>query len=457
MKTRLAKHAVLFGLAAAISLATVVPALAQDESKAPRTKPVAAAGETVETEASIPAYAWYWRDQQQEKITNPTDGTDIATVELKNPYCPDTAPVGSPPEEVCQSGRLPVEVRAGDYGRPHKISAVNFDLSAVPPGSEILKFEVKLYEATDEQSRSTQYNLDGKRILACEVSGVFGEGEARLYKERPNYECKKDDASALRDSDTVGKGDNETEFFHWTLDLTQQAQEWMKKQVFFTSVMLQPKEPRDPAPEDQAWQVVFAGPLEKKHGIETKLVYESSGLALPPPPPPPSDDDYGDVGDDFDGGGTTFDGGSGSTTTTTTTTGDPGTASAPASDQAPAAESEAQVAEPAPAEGDETDLAGDEKSVPAGLPLYVWLAILGGMIGFSLVRSIVLEKSNGIRPDGVLAQIQRLNAQRRGGALAHASESSSPFAAVAAGLGSIGSKIGSGAGKLAQLVSRKKG
>ena len=50
------------------------------------------------------------------------------------------------------------------------------------------------------------------------------------------------------------------------------------------------------------------------------------------------------------------------------------------------------------------------------MPGYVWLMLLAGLIAFSLVRSVVIESATGIRPDGVLAQIQRINAERRGGA-----------------------------------------
>jgi hypothetical protein len=101
-------------------------------------------------------------------------------------------------------------------------------------------------------------------------------------------------------------------------------------------------------------------------------------------------------------------------------------------------------------------LASDEVTVPSGLPLYVWLALLAGIVGFSMVRSVVLEKNTGVRPDGVLAQIQRLNAQRRG-TTPVAAEGTSAFSAMIAGLGALGSKITGGAGKLGQLVSRKKG
>jgi hypothetical protein len=44
----------------------------------------------------------------------------------------------------------------------------------------------------------------------------------------------------------------------------------------------------------------------------------------------------------------------------------------------------------------------------------MWLAILAGIVGFALVRSMVVESAAGPRPGGVLSQITSLNAQRRG-------------------------------------------
>jgi hypothetical protein len=459
LRPRLRRNALLFTAIAAVSLASVVPAFAQDDTRAPQQTPTVAAGKTAKSEASIAAFAWYWRDQQQQKVTNPVDGTDVATLELKNPYCPETAPVGSPPEQVCKTGRLPVEVRLGDYARPHKISAVNFDLSVVPPGSKIKKFTAKFYEATDEQSRSTQANVDGKRLVACEIDGIFGDGEARLYKERPEYECNKNDESTLRNSETVGKGDNEQERFYWEFDLTKQAKEWMKKEEFFTSIMLHPKEPRDPTPQDQAWQVVLAGPMEEKFGVETEIVYISSGLPTTAPPPPPIDEedpiiDEGgtDTTTDFDDTSTDF---SGSDIGSSSTSVDSGTSP---SGGAPTEGAETGAApDPTEAGGGDPELASDEQ-IPSGMPMYMWLALLAGLLGYSLVRQVVIEKNTGVRPNGVLAQIQKLNAQRRGGEVAAGAEAAAgPFAAISAGLGSLGSKIGSGAGKIGQMFSRKKG
>lgn len=462
MRARLSRGLLLLTVAV-VGLTSVVPAFAQDDATDKNQSEVALGG-TERTEAGVVTYAWYWRDQKQQKVTNPVDGTDIVTFELKNPYCPDTSPAGSPPEQACKPGRLPVEVR-NDYNEPHKLSAVNFDLSLVPPDSKIKKFEVQLWEAQDEFSRSTQYNVGDHRIQACEVTDIFGEGEARLYSEKPKFKCTKSDASAQRKTVTVGKGDKKKELNVWTFDLTNQAKEWIKKEVFFTSVMLHPQEPKNPTPEDEAWQVVFAGPMEMKYGVDTIVEYVAPEIEPLPTidPSPTTDPTETPTGssDPLTPPSESTDFGSGSTTTTTTTgSSSPTTSTNGAASDDPISQPTGEDAaeDPTLAEGEDTEMASDEeKTVAGGLPLYVWLSILAGMAGFSMVRSVVLEKNTGIRPNGVLAQIQKLNAQRRGTAIAESAAGTSALGGMVAGLGAIGSKITSGAGKLGQLVSRKKG
>lgn len=418
--------------------------------------PAFGAEDKLETaEPTVPTYAWFWQDQQQHKVVNPVDGSDAATVELKNPYCPDTSPAGSPPEQICKPGRLPVEVR-NDYEKPAKLAAINFDLAMVPPGSEVKEFKVRLWEAQDQFSRNTQYNLDGKKVQACVIEKVFGEGEARLYNEAPSFKCAKGDAVATRKSTTIKGEAADTEAFYWDLDLTDQAKEWVDEGVFFTSIMLHPVAPKEITPQDRAWQVVFAGPLETKYGIDSKIVFDPAEIEPPVIEPPvidpPVEDPPGtdpltptDPGSSYSSSPTATDVDS---SASTSAAGDTPSADTPAGDE-PTAE------DPAPAEG--TELASATETAPSGMPLYMWLAILAGIAGFSMVRSVVLEKNTGVRPDGVLAQIQKLNAERRGTTAAAAAGGTSAFAGLMAGLGAIGGKVTAGAGKLAQLVSRKKG
>ena len=110
---------------------------------------VAPAAAAKTSKPSITTYSWYWEDQQQQSVQDPTSGTDAATVTLGNPFCPGVEGVANP-EQTCKSGRLPIEVSGGDYKTPNKVSAVAFDLSIAPQGSQVSKFTATFLEASDE-------------------------------------------------------------------------------------------------------------------------------------------------------------------------------------------------------------------------------------------------------------------------------------------------------------------
>jgi hypothetical protein len=82
----------------------------------------------------------------------------------------------------------------------------------------------------------------------------------------------------------------------------------------------------------------------------------------------------------------------------------------------------------------------------------MWLAILAGLVGFSMVRSIVVEKTTGVRPNGVLAQIKSLNASHDGGGADVASTAGS--AGLGSALGAIGQGFSSFSGKLKSIFKR---
>jgi hypothetical protein len=102
-----------------------------------------------------------------------------------------------------------------------------------------------------------------------------------------------------------------------------------------------------------------------------------------------------------------------------------------------------------------TDLADDAESTSStgtsGLPGYIWLALLAGMVGFFLFRSVVLENSAGVRPDGVLAQIRQINASKRGGAAIEPEETSGLAARLAPLSGGV-KRIGGAASSLKSKI-----
>lgn len=431
--TRRALRALAASALLSLAVATVLPA---------------APALAVEDEPTVLVTAWYWEDQHRQRIQDPTTGTDIAVISAPNPFCPSPPLAGSPPDEVCHPGRLPVQVREGDYETPNQLSAVGFDFALVPPGSKIAKFTVTFVEAKDQQSEPV--NAEGKSLQACFVDEFFGDGEASLYKEVPKHTCSETDPVAPRKEikvkDEGGGGGNDPEppeqqepTYGYTFDLTEFARTWVSEGTPMTAIMLMPVRPKDADYEpttDANWRTVLIGAVEEG-GIETALSYTP-----PPTPEIPDDPTPTDPSVPTSPTTTTTTTGSGSLPTTTGT-GTAGITGTPTTDDG-AADAPTDLA------SGEADPASDV--VPEGWPGYVWLGILAGIVGLSMVRSVVLERTAGIRPDGVLAQIRRLNASRRGVELAAAGGEATAAAAglgsIVAGLKSLGEKTGGIAGKL---------
>lgn len=399
-------------------------------------------------EPTLAVRAWYWEEAQSREETLP-DGSKV-TIDTPNPFCPAVpGSLGEIPG-ACAEGRLPVEVQNGDYETPNKISAVNFDLSLVPIGSKVSKFTVTFLEAkpgcydTDDEGDEPNYcestepiNIEGKELQACLVNAFFGDGDARPYKEAPRYTCSDTDPIAKR-KEVKGQGDSVDHV--WTFDLTAFAQEWIKEFTTNTSIMLTPKAPQGYKPGDtdgqDNWRVVLQGPKAPggKQGVKASITFDPAELE--PPPTVPTTGTTGTTG----GVGTVSTGSGGISTGSSDlgggSIGGTGGATAP---------TEAGGETPAPV------AAAGADQTPAGMPGYVWLALLAGLIGWTLFRSVILENVKGIRPDGVLAQIQRLNTQRRGGAIA-------AVAAEPSGLSTLAGNIKSStASILEKLRLTKKG
>jgi len=407
------------------------------------------------TDVSISSLGWWSEDARSEQREVPGVGT--ITIETPNPFCPGAGSLGSP-APTCAEGRLPIEVRNGDYETQNKISAVAFDFSLIPVGSKINKFTVTFREAKagcydkdgeadenpeDDRCEETDpINVQGHELQACRVTAYFGDGEARPYNEAPKYECSNADPQAKRKeikSDKDGEGSN----FYWSFDLTKYAEQWTAKFSPITGIMLVGvpiTEGRGDNEEedDETWRVVLTGP-KFQNGIKTNLNYIPAEDPIAPPPPPPGTIDPTTGLTDTGSTGFTDTGTTGTTGTTTGTTGTTG------------GDAGAGAATPAPT-GSPILTVGQPPEVEE-LPGYIWLALLAGLIGFSLVRSIVMERTAGVRPDGVLATIHRLNAER-GAAAGAATASTGPLAALGGVLGGVGAKLGHMLGK---LNFRKKG
>jgi hypothetical protein len=411
------------GLVAGLSLALLAPAGA---ARAKTVKP------------GTMSAAWYWEEQRRQTVQDP-DGTDAATLEFPNPFCPGAPGNLGAPDATCRAGRLPVEVRGGDYKSPNMISALGLDLMAAPIGSKVKKFTVTLKEASDEQSKPV--NVEGKKVQACPVTEFFGDGEARLYKEAPKFKCSKSDPMGTRKKVPGKKGSDPT--FEWTFNLTGFAKKWVAKGSPVTAVMFMPVEPKNPGPGDREWRVVFTGAAKpEEKGVRSILVFEPAEFE-----DPLAGLDFSDTGSS--GGGSS--GGFGSTGGFEFG-GDGSSASSLPAGKASTGGSTAPRDEPANTTDDAANAAAEAAQPPApiGVPWYMWLAILVGIAGFTLVRNFVLESATGVRPNGVLAQIKRINADRRGSAATLAE--SSPVTAAWSGLMDAGRRFGGGVRSLAGKI-----
>lgn len=376
--------------------------------------PLAPAAADVE-EPLVTTYAWYWEPQTQRSVTDPTSGADVVTTGPGNAhFCPGVEGAANP-EQTCKPGRLPVEVVGGDYKTPDKISATAFDLSIAPMGSKVNRFTVTYLEANDEQSQP--YNAEGQQLQACLVTKIFGGGEARQYKESPKYTCPKDPILGKRTKVKAAKDDPPIDRFEWTFDLTAPATKWVKQGSFATGVMILPVEPKNPGLGDANWRVVLQGSEDSK-GVESWLDFIPAKL-----PSPLAGAGGGGAGGDLGSGGGDLGGGSFETSDTSGGV-----------DDAPVV----AKGKPAPAadEGDAKLASQAAPAVPGGLPAYVWLGLLAGLLGLSALRSVVFESQSGLRPNGVLAQIHKLNRQRRGG-LDPATTEAGPPVPVLEGLRSL--------------------
>lgn len=423
-------------LAVGVLLSTMIVAVGPAPARAAKTEP------------SVSALAWYWEDARKEEREVPNVGT--VTIETPNPFCP-SAPggLGAAPGS-CAEGRLPVEIQNGDYEAPNKISAVNFDMTLIPVGSTVNRFTVTFREAKegcydkgdpddspedDVCETTSPINVGEHQLQACLITQYFGDGEARPYNETPRYECSKSDPKAKRKEVTSDK-DGPGSDFYWTFDLTPFARKWVANFTSVTGILITGVPTSDS--DSETWRVVLAGP-KFQDGVTTKIDYIP---AETPPIVPPT------TGTGTTGTGTGIpSSGTGSFGTSTGTGTDLGTSTGTGTDTGTGT---AAGATPTPSP---SPLSALEPPPIQEFPAYMWLAILAGVIGFTIVRSIVIEKTTGIRPNGVLATIHRLNAQS-GAAAPAASEPAGTLGVALAGVKTAGGRLGNIFGKLS---FRKKG
>lgn len=325
---------------------------------------------------------WYWKDQIEESVSVPPAGV-AEYVKLPNPQASDTLPV------------------AAQDGQPNKISAVQFDLSrrGIVPGSTLSRFTFTIaenddlaagYEDPSQPDTQPSFNVEGKLIQACPITGVWSSGEgAELWERAPSYE-----ETLCVQGKRVAAG----AAVNWAFELTTLAQEWATDLSSNRGVMLVPVIPEGAAPNDSTWQINLKLPQRDDAGTEGEDEYEQTktrvdvDVAFTPPGGTQG-------GDNFTGGGSNFipSGGSGQVGTDFPFGGTPVTTGG-----TPAAGGQERTATSRPS-----------PTVPR-LPWYVWVLIPLGLVAISTVRAVVLEPLATGKPGGVIAAIRTKNAELRG-------------------------------------------
>lgn len=403
-----------------------------------------ALADTEKAEPTILAVAWWWKQAQNEEID--VQGNKVA-VDTPNPFCPGLpGGLGAVPG-TCAPYRFPVEIVGGDYDEPNMLSGLGFDMSYLVPGSKVKSFKVELLEAEpgcyDDngdglidpvgadhcEDTAPAGPIDDRKVRACLIPQIIADAEARPYVELPPYDCPQDAPTAKRkEIEAVDEGDTDGIDHVWIFDLTEYARSWAESFTAATNIMITGDPKSGTGSPDDTWQVVFAGPKAEK-GIETKLVYEPGEFDFGSLPPSGGGVGSSTGGFSPSGAGTSF--GSSTTSGFGATTGS-------SVDSTSSGASGSSAPSPAPSPG--LELAGEDLR-PLGTPWYVWLALLAGLIGFSLVRQVVIESTSGIRPNGVLARIHSMNAARRGEDVEAQSQGAAPLRGLADGLRKLRSKL----------------
>lgn len=357
------------------------------------------------------ATSWYWESQESVSHSDTTGG--CPQTEPPPPVCPEQRQSIPNPHSA---GSLPVQVFRGD---DEKVSAVNFDLSFIPPqGAVISRFTFSIVESQEGRDRSQTINASGKTIQACLITDGWPASEdgAEDKENAPQFEC----GSA---ADGKRTGSNPA---RWQFDITSLAQAWGADPFSANGVMLVGKQ------KNENWQIVLRGPFREGGSVKGKDNIKADVAFTPNP--------------EVSGGGTgdTFD------TTTDTTTGDTGGFNFENTNETLGDEGDL----PAGEVGADEEAVGTQPTAGGGTepetPAYVWALIPLGLLALALVRSTIMEPIIGKRPDGVVAMIRQRNAARRGSGLI--SEATSPLAAVAGVFQHAGGRVRKTFGGLGESI-----
>lgn len=329
--------------------------------------------------------SWFWEKQFSQQVGGPDAPGGVTHRQgLPNPQSSDTLPV------------------AVEGGEPEKISSIAFNLTGrgVEAGSTITGFTLTIVEKTDP-NEAPQFNAGGKEIRACRVEGFWPAGEAEVWKGQPEHDDK---ACVTGKRQVPEDGSKPT---RWSFDLKSLAEPWGENPAGAHGVILLPvMQGSGPA---ESWQINLKIPSRDDDVTEEDEYQQTRNRAVVQitfePPEPVDDTATGTIGGSTTGTTTTSGGGF---TPSTTFGGDSGsdigsTIAAPTTKEP----------SPEPTEQEQPQAAPVAQQQPQ-LPGYVWALLPLALLALAAVRNIILEPVASLRPDGVVASIRRLNAQRRG-------------------------------------------
>jgi hypothetical protein len=137
--------------------------------------------------------AWYWVDRSVSA------GPEVLT--------PPTQLTGVPDKD------LAVAFKKDDLGKPDKVTYLAWDVSAIPPGSTVSKFEFTI--KVDSAPQAVQAGPPDLKLVACGAIGDFSPVSAGAFSDKPADDCA---AASPGTYDATKKT--------WTFDVAPYANAW---------------------------------------------------------------------------------------------------------------------------------------------------------------------------------------------------------------------------------------
>ncbi|HEU0129795.1 MAG TPA: hypothetical protein VFQ85_02250 [Mycobacteriales bacterium] len=202
-----------------------------------------------ETQPAVVQGSWYWADQSM--IVGPE--------------------VVNPPQQLSgvPAKQLAVAYTGKDGTNPDKVTYLAWDVSAIPAGSTVAKFEFTIPVSTDPTA--VQVTPPDYKLVACAAIGDFTPVEGGGFNQKPADDCS---LSSTGTYDATAKA--------WTFEVAAMADRWAKGDPPSGIGILPDPDTKTP------FQVVFQAPATVKTVAEFTLPAPVVPTTAPTPEPVPS-------------------------------------------------------------------------------------------------------------------------------------------------------------------------